>query len=279
MDLDEYRATSLESWNRVATHWERHRDFVWEGSAPVGRRLVERLDPQPGETVLELAAGLGDTGFLAAPLLGPDGRLITSDFSAAMLEAAGRRAAELGIENLEFRQIDAERMELGADSVDGVLCRFGYMLMADPVAALHETRRVLRPGGRLAFAVWADPDSNPWASEAGRVFVQRDIMPPPEPGAPGMFTMADSARIDELVRRAGFERVDVEDLAVEFEYASFDEYWSRMLDLSGAMSKAVAVLTDAERESLRAAVDEQVAAYRANGLLRLPGLARIAVPD
>jgi ubiquinone/menaquinone biosynthesis C-methylase UbiE len=80
-------------------------------------------------------------------------RLITTDFSPAMLEAARRRGAELGVANVDYRVIDAERIELHDDSVDGVLCRFWYMLMADPAAAFAETRRVLRPGGRLALAV------------------------------------------------------------------------------------------------------------------------------
>ena len=80
--------------------------------AAVGEWLVDALDPQPGETVLELAAGVGDTGFAAARRLGPEGRLITTDFSDQMVEAARRRADELGVSNAEFRTLDAERMDL-----------------------------------------------------------------------------------------------------------------------------------------------------------------------
>jgi len=120
--------------------------------------MIRELGPQPGDTVLELAAGAGDIGFEAAAIVGETGRLISTDFSPAMLEAAQRRGAELGIENVEYRVMDAEHLELDADSVDRVLCRFGYMLMADPAAALAETRRVLRPGGRLALAVWGAPE-------------------------------------------------------------------------------------------------------------------------
>ena len=95
-------------------------------------------------------------------------------------------------------------MDLDDSSVDGVICRFGYMLMADPAAALAETRRVLRDGGRLSFAVWGAPDQNLWAAIPGMTMVERGQLPPPEPGAPGIFAMGDPGRISELVTGAGF---------------------------------------------------------------------------
>ena len=81
-----------------------------------------------------------------------------------MVDAARRNGEARGLENVEYQVLDAERMGLDDDSFDGVLCRWGYMLMADPAAALEETRRVLRDGGTLAFAVWQTPDRNAWAA-------------------------------------------------------------------------------------------------------------------
>jgi len=117
--------------------------------------MVRKLDPQQGDTVLELAAGLADTGLMAARLGGESGHVIVTDLTPEMVAAARRRAEELGGQNAEFRVLDAERMDLATDSVYGVLCRWAYMLMIDPAAAFAETRRVLRPGRRLAFSVWA----------------------------------------------------------------------------------------------------------------------------
>jgi ubiquinone/menaquinone biosynthesis C-methylase UbiE len=111
-----------------------------------------------------------------------------------MAEIARRRGAELGLTNVEHRILDAERIELPDDSVDGVLCRWGYMLMPDPAAALAETRRVLRSGGRLACSVWSSADRNPWISVAARIVVAHGHMPPPEPG--------DYSSVDEYVRRS-----------------------------------------------------------------------------
>ena len=105
---------------------------MWEGSRGVGEWMVEALDPQPGQTILELAAGTGETGFLAAARVGDDGKLISTDFAPKMVDAARAETERLGLTNVELRQLDAEDMDLPDDSVDGVLCRWGYMLMADP---------------------------------------------------------------------------------------------------------------------------------------------------
>jgi SAM-dependent methyltransferase len=146
---EEARQQSRESWGAVARGWYAQREELWKASRPVSEWMVRRLDPKPGDTVLELAAGLADTGLMAARLVGESGCVIVTDFTPEMVAAARRRAEELGVQNAEFRVLDAERMDLETDSVDGVLCRWAFMLMIDPPAALAETRRVLRPGGRL----------------------------------------------------------------------------------------------------------------------------------
>jgi SAM-dependent methyltransferase len=166
VDLEDYRLTSRQTWEAMAPGWERWRAQLTEALSPVRAWLIGELAPRAGDTVLELGASVGDTGFEAAA--GPAGRLISSDFSQEMVDVARRRGAELGLRNVDYRVIDAERIELDADSVDGVLCQSTYMLVADPAAALAETRRVLRPGGRLALSVWGAPERNPWAV-AGRV--------------------------------------------------------------------------------------------------------------
>jgi ubiquinone/menaquinone biosynthesis C-methylase UbiE len=152
--IQELRRTSYQISQAIAPGWERWRARLENAAAPVREWMIRQLGPQPGDTLLELAAGAGDTGFEAAAIAGEAGRLISTDFSPAMVAVARRRAAELGLGNVGFRVIDAGRTGLGTHSVDGVLCRFGYMLMADPAAALAESRRVLRPGGRLVLAVW-----------------------------------------------------------------------------------------------------------------------------
>ena len=130
---------------------------------PVSVAMVESLGLQPGQRVLELAAGPGDTGFMAAELVRPGGTLISSDGAEPMIEVARARAAQLGIDNVEFRQLELEWIDLETASVDAVLVRWGIMLTVDPTAAAREIRRVLRPGGHAALAVWDARERNPWA--------------------------------------------------------------------------------------------------------------------
>ena len=251
MDLDEYRKASHEVWGQVAEVWGREREYLWRASHAVGERLVERLDPQSGQTILELAAGTGDTGFAAAERLGDSGRLVSTDFAAPMVEAARSGGSALGLENVEYRVLDAERMDLDEDGVDGVLCRWGFMLMADPAAAFAETRRVLRDGGRLCFSVWSTPDRNLWASTAGGLLVEQGHLPPPEPGAPGIFAMADPARIRELVTGAGFSEPELEEVEVEWEFPSVDDYWTFITEIAGPIALSVNGLEEADRERFR----------------------------
>src|SRR4051794_11886758 len=169
----------------MAAGWSRDRSWMWDVSRAVSENMLDALAPMPGQTILELAAGTGETGFAAARAIGPDGRLISTDFAPEMVAAARRASERLGLANVEHREMDAERMDLADDSVDGVLCRWGYMLMADPASALAETRRVLRDGGRLSLSVWGAADRNPWASLPARALAEHTGAPPADPRAPG----------------------------------------------------------------------------------------------
>ena len=265
IDLDEYRRSSHEIWQRIASNWDSEREFIHSATAPVNERMVERLDPQPGETVLDLAAGTGDTGFLAAARIGPDGKLISTDFAPAMVDAARAVSAQLGLGNVEHRVLDAERLDFDDSSINRVLCRFGYMLMADPAAALAETRRVLRDDGRLVFAVWTTPDQNPWAFLPGLVMVERGHMPPPEPGVPGIFAMGDAERIQALVSGAGFAEPEIEQVEIAWPYGDADEHWTLTRELAGPLADAIDRLDEDEREDVRADVRNRIESVLADG--------------
>ena len=277
IDAEAYRAESRDRWERIAGGWETRRAQFAATTEPVSRWMVDAVDPQPGETVLELAAGVGDTGFLAAQRLGPEGRLITTDGAESMLEAARRRAGELGLENVEVRAMEAEWVDLPTASVDAVLCRWGYMLLADPEAALRETRRVLKPGGRVALAAWDAPERNPWVAQTGAELVARGLAPAPDPEAPSMFGFAAPGRIEELLLDAGFGDVVVDAVDMVFRAPSFEEWWEYAFDTSPSLGDALGSATPEQRDEVYEAVEARLAQWRAeDGSLALPGRTLVA---
>ena len=277
MDVDAYRRTSHEVWEAMAPGWERWRAQLADALTPVREWLIRELGPEPGETVLELGAGTGETGFAAAAMLGDHGRLISTDFSPEMVEVARRRGNELALGNVDHRVIDAERIELATDSVDGALCQSTYMLAADPAAALAETRRVLRAGGRLALSVWSAPERNPWASIGGMILIERGHMPPPEPGAPGVFSMASEERTRALLDGAGFRSVRTAEVPVQFGFRSLEDYEQWITDVGGPFAVLVRGLPEEERDVLRARLSEAFVPFATEGGYKLPGAALCAV--
>jgi SAM-dependent methyltransferase len=277
VDVGDYRSASHEIWEAMAPGWERWRAQLADALTPVREWLIGALGPQPGETVLELGAGTGETGFEAAAILGEDGWLISSDFSPEMVEVARRRGSELGLGNVEHRVIDAERIELDSGSVDGVLSQSTYMLVADQAAALAETRRVLRPGGRLALSVWGAPERNPWGSIGGMLLIERGHMPVPEPEAPGVFSMASEERTRTLLDGAGFTSVRTEEVPLRFGFRDLGEYEQWVVDVAGSFAIVMRELPEGEREVLRARLREAFVPFATDGGYELPGAALCAV--
>ncbi|MDP9293922.1 MAG: class I SAM-dependent methyltransferase [Actinomycetota bacterium] len=275
---DDYRQESRTRWARSAAGWQARREEMRTATMPVSVWMVEALDPQPGHELLELAAGIGDVGFLAAEMIAPGGTLICSDFVPEMLTAAQARARELGIENVRFRQIDASQsIDQPAASLDGVLCRWGYMLMEDSENALRETRRILRPGARVALAAWAGPEENRWASTPMRELVLRGIVERPDPEAPGQFAWAREGMIAERLQDAGFGEHRVEALGFVMAYASFEAYIDTLRDLALALRETLDGLDPATREDVLAAVRLQAEEHTLpDGSLAIPARTWVA---
>ena len=244
-DANDHREASLLSWEEAAAGWVRRQKMMRDWAAPVSHWMVEAISPQPGERILELAGGLGETGMLAAELIAPLGSVIVSDQAEAMLAGARERAATLELTNVEFKLINAEWIDLALASVDAVLCRWGYMLMADPGAALSETRRVLRPGGRVALAIWDEIQANPWASLPAQELAERGGAPAFGTNSrPGPFALGDPERVRALLDEAGFTEVRVQTIDIVRHHESFEELWEAQLDVSRSFHDAVMAHTE-----------------------------------
>jgi SAM-dependent methyltransferase len=257
-------------WGAVADGWGEHADFVDARSAALTARMLDRAALRPGERVLELAGGAGGLGMAAAEQVGPEGEVVLSDVAAEMTAIAARRAAARGIGNVATRELDLERIAEPDASFDVVLCREGLMFALDPAQAAREIRRVLRPGGRFAVAVWGPRERNPWLGIVLDAVSEQLGAPVPPPGVPGPFALGDAAKLRETVHG------EVEEVSVPLRVPSFDAWWSRTTALAGPLAKMLAVQPPETIEAIRDRAREAVRSYETADGLELPGTSLLA---
>jgi SAM-dependent methyltransferase/DNA-binding transcriptional MerR regulator len=275
---DEQRAASREMWERAASGWGKRADRIRDWGMPVAAAMLDALALQPGQRVLELAAGPGDTGFMAAELIAPGGELVTSDGAEAMLAVARERAAQAGLRQVEFLQLELEWIDLPTASVDAVLCRWGIMLIVDPAAAAQEIRRVLRSGGRAALAVWDVSARNPWATIPNAAMVSLGHAEPPPPGPPGMFALGGDGQLQALLESAGFVEVRVEPVALERHFADLDSFIAETVELSPMFRGTFNELSESDqREIVNQIADGAREFTAADGSVTFPGSSLVAV--
>ena len=258
-----------KDWDSQANKWYEQREAMFAASRPIHEWMVQHLDPRDGQRMLEVAAGPGDTGFLVAPPLG-SGRLVSTDLSPSMVDAARKRGAELGITNADYRTLDAQAMDLGDASFDGVLCRWGFMLMPDPAAALRECRRILVPGGRLVFAVFTGPEKNPFASVPARILIEMGHLSAPSSAwQPGILALADRTRLESLLHDAGFASPNIEAVAMTWTFAGIDDYWRFLIELT-ALGPLVRSISDDARREFRERLNARLASFARGAEIALP---------
>ncbi len=263
-------------WASVADGWAEHADEVDTIRAAVTVAMLERAAVRPGDRVLELAGGPGGVGLAAADRVAPGGEVVITDVAAEMTTVAAARAAARGLGHVVTRERDLEALDEPDGAFDVVLCREGLMFATDPARAVAEIRRVLRPGGRVAVAVWGARERNPWLGLLFDALTGLTGAPVPPPGVPGPFGLADGERLGALFTDAGLDDVVVEELPVPTRAESFDHWWTRTTALAGPLSGVLAAMPEAAREGLRARLRRDVEPFRVDGGLDLPGLTLLA---
>jgi ubiquinone/menaquinone biosynthesis C-methylase UbiE len=263
-------STTRTVWEAVAQGWDERHAYFDRVARPVVERMIEGVAPSPGQTLLDVAAGTGVVGFAAAALVQPGGRVIVSDFSPQMVAAAARHGAQLGLDNVEYRLLDAEQLDLPDGSVDAAMCRWGYMLMPDPAAALAETRRVLVDGGRLSFGVFTSGADNPWVATPMQVLMEQGHAQPPAPGAPGILALADEGRVRDLLAGAGFSEPTLETVAFSFRFSGADDYWAFLNEAAGPIAMILKTLSSDAAGAVRAELTRRLAAFDSDGEMSLP---------
>jgi SAM-dependent methyltransferase len=275
-DVDALTEHARAVWSGAAPAWSEQAEAVDDRCEPITLAMLDGAGIGPGHRVLELAGGPGGLGMEAAARVGAEGRVLITDVADAMVETAARRARDAGLDRVETALVALDAIDLPASSFDAVVCREGLMFAGNPAGALSGMLRVLRPGGRVAVSVWAEPASNPWLSVLLDSVSEHVGMPIPPPGVPGPFSLADPDRLVELLTAAGFDAVDLQSVAVPCRDASFDDLWSSRVALAGPLRAVLDGMPDDDRNAIRERAAAAAAPYAtATGGYEFPGLALV----
>ncbi|KAA9327532.1 methyltransferase domain-containing protein [Hymenobacter busanensis] len=258
--LEQIREQQKATWNKFSAGWRKWDDFTMDWLRPMGDEIIRSLHIKPTDLVLDVAAGTGEPG-LSIASLAKDGKVVITDLAEDMLAVARDKATAQGIRNYETVACDVCELPFPDDTFDAVSCRFGFMFFPDMLVAAQEMRRVLKPGGRLAAAVWGPPTQNAWITAIMGTIGQNIEVPTPPPGAPGMFRCAGPGFLSELFRQAGFQQVTEKEITGKLRCGSNDTYWQFMNEVAAPVVMALSKADEATREKIRqevyARVDQQ----------------------
>ena len=270
-DAAKYKNAQREQWNKDGAAWRRWNPTLdrWYGEAT--RQMLDLARIQPGQRILDIAAGAGEPALSAAERVGPRGYVLATDISEGIVELARQVAHERGLKQIETRAMDGEKLDLPDASFDAVLCRLGLMYMPHPVTALREWRRALRAGGRVAVAVFSTPDRNSWGAMPAAIIRRRAQLPPPVPGQPGPFSLGAPGVLEGVFRQAGFADPEVRAVPVPHRAASAAEYVRVAREAFGAFNAMMAHLPPEERESAWNEVENSMRSFESSGGFEVPG--------
>jgi ubiquinone/menaquinone biosynthesis C-methylase UbiE len=255
--LEQIREQQKEIWNKFSPGWRKWDVFTMEFLKPMGDEIIRSLKLKETDTVLDVAAGTGEPGLTIASIV-KNGKVVITDLAEGMLEVARDNATKKGITNYETVACDVCEMPFEDETFDAISCRFGFMFFPDMLMAVKEMARVLKPGGMIAAAVWGTPDKNFWVTATMSTINKHMQLPPPPPGAPGMFRSGNPGFLADLFRQADLKNVTEKEVNGKVNYITTDNYWNFMNDVVAPVVAAMSKADDATRSKIKKEVFELV---------------------
>jgi ubiquinone/menaquinone biosynthesis C-methylase UbiE len=213
--------TEAEYWRSAATRaWAEQHERQDRALAGLAEAALGLAAPQPGERVLDIGCGSGTTVLQLAARVGPNGHVLGADISERSVARARERIAAAGLPQAEIICVDASTHPFAPASLDLAFSRLGVMFFSDQVAAFANIRRAMKPRGRLALAVFRKPEENPWPNAP--LDAVHHLLPPLTPvtrEGPGMFSWGDPARVHHILKDAGFGKVSLKPVDLEYRLA------------------------------------------------------------
>ena len=262
----------LQHWAQSASNWTRNSERIERFTAECTAALLDRLQPRPGQRLLDVAAGSGDPTLRLAQLVGPTGHVMATDGVSDMLAVLQQRAKERHLGNISVEVAAAEDLSLTPASFDGACSRFGVMFFADPQRALGAIRRAVKPGGPLVLAVWGAREQNPFFSMPFDTLEELGIPNPTPPDARTVFEYAEPGKLAALLRAAGWHEVREDTVRLHMPLAgvSPEGLLDVLCDISRRTSDRLAPLDAATRDRVRAGLARRAARYAQGDGLQLP---------
>lgn len=248
--LEQIRDVQKKTWNQSSPGWKKWDELTMDFLRPVGDEIIRMLKPKGNDYVLDIAAGTGEPGLTIATML-DKGKVIITDLAEGMLEVARENAALRGIKNIETEVCDVSELPFKDNTFDAISCRMGFMFFPDMLLAAKEMVRVLKPGGRIAASVWNGPEKNLWFTTAMSSVNKNMTLPPPPPGAPGMFRCAQEGLMVDLFSKAGLKNIAQKDVAGKLNCKTADVYWSFASEVVGPVVNALSTADDALRQKIK----------------------------
>lgn len=251
--LEEIREQQKASWDKFSPGWKKWDNLMMDFLKPVGDEIIRSINPKDTDYVLDIAGGTGEPGLkIASKLKG--GKVMITDLSEKMLEIAKEHAKERGINNFETRACDVSELPFADNTFDAISCRFGFMFFPDMLLATKEMFRVLKPGGRIAVAVWNGPEKNFWVTAVGSTINRNMQLSPPPPEAPGMFRCAKEGLLQGLFQQAGFKNTSEKEVVGKLNCKTADVYWNMMTEVAAPFVAALSQADDAMKEKIKSEV-------------------------
>lgn len=261
----------IRLWDKSAPYWEKHRDLIRGKFHPITEALIEEAEIGPGHAVLDVATGPGEPALSIAGFVGPSGTVAGIDPIPGMIAAARRVADARQVRNARFDVASADQVPFPDGHFDAVVCRFGVMFFPSPRDGVVEMLRPLKPGRKIAFAVWNYCDQNPFHNNLASV-VDRYVSPEPlPPDAPDAFRFAERGKLLKILDDAG--AVDACERLLQFTIEiplTIDDYWALRMDMSDKLRTKLSSLPSEQLASIRQQVSSDAAAYSSDGVIRFP---------
>jgi ubiquinone/menaquinone biosynthesis C-methylase UbiE len=273
---EQTRDQQRETWERFSDGWAKWDDLVLRMLEPAGDEMIRTLALRDDGRHLEVAAGTGEPGLSIAALV-PRGHVVLTDLSAGMLDVAGANARARGLRNVEVRACGVDDLPFADASFDTISCRFGFMFFPDIPRSVERLARLLRPGGRIAAAVWAEPAGNPWATLPMAAIAAEVVLPEPRPDAPSLFRCSAPGAIGRMFRAVGLHDVTETDVHSTLDPDTARDYWDFITEVTAPVVAGLGLADHAARARIRTKVLEQVRSFEVEGKPSIPIHARCIV--